>query len=125
MYTLIRKGRFPTPMKLSNENGTLRNRWAESEVRRWMAEPFATDRTAFPIDTGNHRKPMGPNDLLTDVEVADLLKINRKTLTNWRCLGKGPKFVRVGERMVRYRRSDIAAFLSEGTDAELTQTHAR
>ena len=33
------------------------------------------------------------------------------TLNDWRWRGKGPAFKRVGQRMVRYRRTDLDAFL--------------
>ena len=36
-----------------------------------------------------------------------------QTLANWRTAGNGPKFARLNGRMIRYRRSDLDAWLSE------------
>lgn len=54
-----------------------------------------------------------PGDLLDEKEAAACLAIAVTTLRNWRSLGgKGPPYVKVGTRLVRYRRSDLAAFIS-------------
>lgn len=54
-----------------------------------------------------------PGDLLDEKEAAACLAVAVTTLRNWRSLnGKGPPFVKVGARLVRYRRSDLAAFIS-------------
>ena len=45
-------------------------------------------------------------DLLSTNQAAPLAGVKAKTLENWRCLGLGPKFVRVG-RLVRYDPEDI------------------
>lgn len=51
--------------------------------------------------------------LITDVELADLLGVGLSTLRNWRCAGRGPRFMRLGG-CVRYSRDDIEAFLAQG-----------
>ena len=56
-----------------------------------------------------------PGDLLDEKEVAAILKCGINTLRNWRSLKKGPPFVKVGERLVRYRRADLAAFVTGDT----------
>lgn len=33
------------------------------------------------------------------------------TLNDWRSKGKGPAFKRVGQRMIRYRKTDLDAFM--------------
>ena len=38
-------------------------------------------------------------------------EVAAKYLDTWRFKGKGPAFKRVGQRMVRYRRSDLEAFM--------------
>jgi excisionase family DNA binding protein len=50
------------------------------------------------------------SDFLTDRELADLLEIPQRTPGQWRYLGKGPRYVRVG-RHVRYRRTDVEAWI--------------
>lgn len=46
------------------------------------------------------------------LEVADYLQVPEKTLTQWRYLGKGPKFIPVG-RHVRYRWADVEKWLDQ------------
>ena len=50
--------------------------------------------------------------LLTSPEVSNILRVPEKTLANWRSAGKGPRSLRIG-RHVRYRRSDLLAWLEE------------
>ncbi|MDO0914620.1 helix-turn-helix domain-containing protein [Streptomyces sp. DT2A-34] len=50
--------------------------------------------------------------LATPDEVADYLKIPKRTLDQWRYLGIGPKSVRVG-RHCRYRWADVERWLAE------------
>lgn len=57
--------------------------------------------------------PLQAGDLVEPKEAAKLLATNERTLANWRSAKKGPRFVRVGQRMIRYRRSDLAKFLAE------------
>lgn len=53
-----------------------------------------------------------PGDLLDEKEAAACLKVAVTTLRNWRALKQGPQFPKIGARLVRYRRSDLAAFIS-------------
>lgn len=60
--------------------------------------------------------------LLTDPEAAQYLKVKDGTLANWRCTGRRKiPYIRLG-RSVRYRRSDLDAYLQSctvgGNDAE-------
>jgi hypothetical protein len=48
--------------------------------------------------------------LLTETEVAGLLKWSPKTLRKARVFQRGPRFIRLG-RSVRYRTTDLAAYL--------------
>lgn len=50
--------------------------------------------------------------LLTTDEAAAYLRLHPFTLRNWRTRGGGPRAVKVG-RSVRYRLSDIEAWLEE------------
>ncbi|MFE7837345.1 helix-turn-helix transcriptional regulator [Streptomyces sp. NPDC057474] len=45
-------------------------------------------------------------------EVADFLGLPIATLAQWRYLGKGPRWIKVG-RHVRYRVSDVEQWLSQ------------
>ena len=53
---------------------------------------------------------------LTVAEVADLLRLNPQTVRNWIDRGQLPA-VRVGERRVRIRQSDLDEFLAAGATA--------
>ncbi|WP_447941610.1 helix-turn-helix transcriptional regulator [Brevundimonas mediterranea] len=66
----------------------------------------------FEVET-NHAEAVVPI-LLNTKQVARILGVSHRTLEDWRRKGGGPKFVMFG-RMVRYRRSDIAAYLSRPT----------
>ena len=56
--------------------------------------------------------------LMNEHQAAALLGVAVKTLRNWRCRGDGPKFVKLGGgRMVRYRESDLTAFIERDVRA--------
>jgi predicted DNA-binding transcriptional regulator AlpA len=50
-------------------------------------------------------------ELLTTREVADLLRLNHRTLEKWRWLKVGPPYVRVGGRVVRYRYVEVLRWM--------------
>jgi helix-turn-helix protein len=50
--------------------------------------------------------------LLTQAEASALLSIPARTLEAWRGRGRGPEFIRVSARCVRYRRDAIERWLS-------------
>lgn len=52
-------------------------------------------------------------DLLTTEEAADVLGVSPRTMEGWRVKDQGPKFLRIGGRLVRYRREDLAAWLKK------------
>lgn len=54
-------------------------------------------------------------DLMTPIDVSHYLGVPPGTLANWRYLGRGPAFLRVG-RHVRYRAADVTAWV----EAQLT-----
>ncbi|MCP3963421.1 MAG: helix-turn-helix domain-containing protein [bacterium] len=51
--------------------------------------------------------------LLTTEETAAYVGATPRTLEAWRVRGGGPPFVKVSRRMVRYRLSDLAAWVEE------------
>ena len=55
---------------------------------------------------------MGTPELWNDTELSEFLRISRRTLQAWRQEGKGPKWLKLG-RHVRYRPSDVSAWLEE------------
>jgi len=58
---------------------------------------------------------------LTPSEAAAFLAVNPKTLANWRVSGKGPDFLKYGQRMVRYRFADLVAW----RDARIRKSTSR
>ena len=64
--------------------------------------------------TDSHSLKLG--DLLSEIEVAALLGLQPATLRRWRVVGYPLPFVKVG-RLVRYRRTDVAALVEAGSRA--------
>ena len=54
---------------------------------------------------------LDPDQLLTTLEVADLLGHAPITIRKWRGCGIGPPWIRTGIRSVRYRRVDLVSWL--------------
>jgi hypothetical protein len=54
------------------------------------------------------------HDLLTEKEVAILLRLKIKTLQQWRQLLRGPRFVRVGRR-VFYQLHEVEKYIADNT----------
>lgn len=53
-----------------------------------------------------------PGDLLDEKEVAAILGCAVASLRNWRWARKGPRVRKIGQRLVRYHRDDLAAFIA-------------
>lgn len=60
--------------------------------------------------------PLLPGDLVDERVAASILGLEVRTLRNWRTLRKGPKYRKIGSRLVRYHRADLAAFAAIATD---------
>lgn len=57
--------------------------------------------------------------LMTTEQVAELLAVPTTTLRVWRSRGDvGPKSQRIGQRAVRYWRSDVMAWINQGIELE-------
>ena len=53
-------------------------------------------------------------DMLTTADAAQYLGLAPATLNKWRVHGTGPTFIKLG-RAVRYRHSDLDAYLASNT----------
>ncbi len=53
---------------------------------------------------------MKDNDLLTLDEVATLCRTSPSTVYHWRYMGRGPRAIKLGRRLL-FRRSDVTMFL--------------
>lgn len=58
------------------------------------------------------------SEFLDEKGLCALLSISSVTTTKWRAKAKGPPFIKVG-RLVRYRRSDVDAWLRTNTIGSL------
>lgn len=47
---------------------------------------------------------------LTEKELAARWGMTHRTLQGWRATGKGPAFIRIGERSIFYREEDVLAY---------------
>lgn len=90
---------------MGHANNPMAEAHASVQLRRKQGAP------AQPGSTCNH----APGDLLTDRDAAAILTASVQTLRNWRWRGEGPRYRKLGKRMVRYARADLLAFI-EGTD---------
>ena len=52
--------------------------------------------------------------LLTQDDLAALLKVSKQTLFRWRKIDQGPPFIQV-EGSIRYRQADVDAWLDQRT----------
>jgi len=50
--------------------------------------------------------------LLTQREAASVLRLSERTLERFRCSGLGPKFIRLGQKSVRYQQSALDEWIA-------------
>ena len=60
--------------------------------------------------------------LLTPREVGSLLGLDHTTLRNWRWLGKGPRFIKIGH-LVRYKLSEVNIFINDQSKASTSDNN--
>ncbi len=53
-----------------------------------------------------------PRALMGERELSDMLGVSVRTAQAWRVKGGGPVFLKINNRLVRYRQSDIDAWLA-------------
>jgi len=58
---------------------------------------------------------MQDDPLMSTLEVAYLLGVSPRTVEDWRADGRGPKYIVIEGRKVRYRRSVVQAYLEART----------
>ena len=57
--------------------------------------------------------PQDPGALLDTPAAAAFLRLSTNTLIAWRHERRGPKYLKLGDRAVRYRLADLIAFAKE------------
>lgn len=65
----------------------------------------------MPTSSRLSRGDSAPEPLLTETQAAKYLSLTTRALQNWRYLGRGPHFVRISRRAVRYRQCDLDEFV--------------
>ena len=63
---------------------------------------------------------MDQQNAFTPKQAAKYVGISEAALRLWRSEGKGPRYFRAGEKLVRYRRTDLDSWIEE----RLNQTTA-
>ena len=64
------------------------------------------------MQTDNDLLDPSSERLLSPVEAARRLRLQPATLATWRLRGQGPSFIAVSSRCVRYRESDLVAWIA-------------
>ncbi len=59
--------------------------------------------------------------LIDEIQAAEMLSIDRRTLQKWRIEGLGPKFVRLSKKCVRYSLKDISKWIDDRTFGSTTE----
>jgi predicted DNA-binding transcriptional regulator AlpA len=53
-------------------------------------------------------------ELMTEQEVADLLRVSLSAVKRLRFKGTGPRYIRISQRVVRYPRKDVLDWMQRG-----------
>jgi hypothetical protein len=80
-------------------------KFAEKALRLKQANDRRSQSNARELDFSDY-----PDELLTAAEAGEILGISPATLANWRWAGKGPHYVRINQRTIRYPKSALADF---------------
>ena len=78
-----------------------RNGSASRKTNRKVAKATQEKAVPTPVDLTHSE--------LTDVEAGAYMRLNPKTLANWRSKGRGPKFLKIGGRVL-YPRAELDAY---------------
>ena len=85
-----------------------------------MARPRSTNKKRYHIDRRANRvaaalqnSNASPDKLYTTKQMAHWFETSEQWLELERYKGTGPPFVRLGPRCIRYRQSDVLAWLNE------------
>ncbi len=74
--------------------------------RKPLLRPPAQPRPADPVAAPSAKMVCTPRD------VADMLGVSVKTLSDWRAKGFGPDVMRLSIRTLRYHIADVEAFIA-------------
>tara|TARA_B000000532_G_scaffold35169_2_gene24694 strand:+ start:5278 stop:5511 length:234 start_codon:yes stop_codon:yes gene_type:complete len=60
-----------------------------------------------------------PNDLLTTVDVAEILKVSTRTVEKWRREKKPPEYYKFGHKTIRYKVKDVLQLINNNKGEKL------
>jgi excisionase family DNA binding protein len=67
---------------------------------------------------------MSTDPIHTPQEAAEYVRLKERTLADWRYRGCGPRYIRISGRTVRYRQSDLDAWLATRTRTSTSASDA-
>ena len=73
----------------------------------------ATGRSSQPINSPRPEPNADPDSLIRQEEAALILGVSPRAMENFRYRGRGPSYVKISARCIRYRRSDLRDFIEE------------
>jgi len=83
-----------------------------------------TSPRAQPAQRTRRERIATPAPLLLNVrEAAARLGLSKSTLDKWRCVGKGPRYVKSTDRAVRYDPADLDAWIAARRKPDATGTN--
>lgn len=82
-----------------------------SAARSESAAANPTRSDYLPDEPAGRPLPADPAALLYPAEAAHILGLSPRTLEHFRISGGGPRYVAIGRRCVRYRRSDLIVWI--------------
>lgn len=98
--------------------GMPRNEAELSALVRRLQKRRVIDKRLILVRRNARPKPLTetfPDDAnLSSIKAARFLGVSHKTLANWRCQSSGPKYVKIGGRVV-YRFGDLKAYAAVHT----------
>lgn len=62
--------------------------------------------------------PMATDTVWTPAQYAEYIGISTQVAAHQRYRGNGPKYVRMGPRTIRYRKSDVDAWLEQNVETQ-------
>jgi predicted DNA-binding transcriptional regulator AlpA len=67
------------------------------------------DQIAANLENGNN----SPDQLYSTKQLAKLFAVSEQLVEIWRHQGEGPRWIKLGPRCIRYKRTDVLSWLNE------------
>jgi hypothetical protein len=71
------------------------------------------DRRVDQIAAALQDSNVSPDQLYSTKQLSKLLAVSEQLIELWRHRGEGPRFVKLGARCIRYKRTDLLVWLNE------------